>query len=237
MEGHAPRLVAADNDLVALWRKLNFFGTAPWGARAGAEILRGLLPNASSIWEPACGNGTMSGPFAEFFPRVRASDIHDFGHGEVLNFLEEPGAEDFDIIATNPPFDQAEAFVKRALQRSRMGVAMLCRTSFLESIDRYPMLYEGEHPMTMFCSFAERLPMTLGPWSHLRWDPKANKGKGRWKRTSGATSYSWFIFLKGRDPMAPKGIRPGTRDRLWLPADVQKYGTQVDLPLFAQADE
>lgn len=173
--------------------------------------------------------GTMAGPFREYWPDVRASDIHPFGFGDVLDFLAPYDGPLADIIATNPPFKHAAEFIHLALQRARMGVAVLCRTSFIETNERYPLLFAGPHPMTLFCPFAERVPMRLGPWSHLSINPKT----GKLKSTSSATSYSWFFFLKGRDPMAPRGIPPGTRDRLWLRDDVQKYGTLLDLPLLA----
>lgn len=235
MEARAPRIVKADEELVALWRKLDFFGTAPWGARAGAEILCDLLPRSRSIWEPACGTGSMAGPFSDYWPSVRSSDIHPFGFGEVLDFLKDEGGEDVDLIATNPPFEHAAEFIRHGLKRARMGVAVLCRTSFIETVDRYPLLFQGAYPMTVFSPFCERLPMTIGPWSHLTWDAKAKDGQGAWKKTSTATSYSWFIFLKDRPPMPVRAIAPGTRDRLWYSDDVQKYGTEVGLPLFTTA--
>ena len=37
--------------------------------------------------EPACGRGFMAEVLKEYFLKVDASDIHDYGYGEVKNFL------------------------------------------------------------------------------------------------------------------------------------------------------
>jgi hypothetical protein len=232
VERRAPREVKADDALVALWRSLDFFGTPPWGARAGAEILRDLLPAASSIWEPACGDGSMAGPFREYWPEVRASDIHPYGFGDVLDFLKDPGGETVDIVASNPPFKDAIPFLKAGLRRARMGVALLCRTTFMETNGRYQALWAGAQPLTVLCPFIERLPMTIGPWSPYHIDPKT----GELEKTSTATSYSWFVFLKGEAPRAPRPVPPGSCVRLTRPDDFQKYAHLVELPLLANQE-
>jgi hypothetical protein len=207
-----------------LWKTLDFFSTPPWGARAGAEILRDVIGASPDhlFYEPAAGQGHIYGPLGEVFPFVEASDVHDHGMGfGVRDWLSDDwDLPECDWIVTNPPFGIADRFVTLGLERADKGVALLLRTAFVESAERYP-LFEGKHPLTLMAPFSERLPMTLG-----RWDPTA----------SSATSYSWFFWVKGRDPMPPKWIGPGTRDRLWKPDDPAKYGVLHPMPLFPDFD-
>lgn len=221
MADRAPAEVAGDDQQTALYRQLEYFGTPPWGARAGAEILRLLDPEARTIWEPACGEGSMAGPLAETFD-VYASDVYPFGHGAVIDFLHEGGwasairaVTDPDWIVTNPPFKAANQFLRLGLRRARRGVALLLPLRYLEGKGRYRPLF-GAEPLTRFAVFSERLPMTLG-----RWNPEAKT----------ATGYAWFFWMKGASPMPPIGIPPGTHDRLWKSEDAARYGRPTDAPL------
>ena len=81
---------------------------------------------------------------------------------------------------TNPPFRLAEEFVLRSLQVARVGVAVLARTVFLESVGRYQNLFR-DNPPTKVAQFTERVPMVKG-----RLDKKA----------STATGYSWLVWEK-----------------------------------------
>ncbi len=172
---------------------LDFFPTPPWATRALCEhVLWGLKFGgrpAETCWEPACGEGHMARPLAEYFGTVHASDIHDYGYGAVGDFLgagltppwSPPGGVDW--IVMNPPFRLATDFALRARGlQSKVGwpgVAMLVRTSFLESADRYERLFKPWPPLVV-APFVERVPMVKG-----RYDPKA----------STATSYAWVVWL------------------------------------------
>lgn len=216
--------VESDDAATALYRQLDYFPTPPWAARAGAELILRLDPEARSVWECACGAGHMAIPFADYFERVYASDVHGHGHGEVRDFLAEDRGFDiprWDWIATNPPFKPAADFLTRALDRARRGVALLLRVQFLEGVGRYPLLY-GDRPMTALAPFSERVPMVLG-----RWDPAA----------SSATAYAWFVWIKGAAPMPPQPIGPGTRERLWRPDDAARFGWAADAPMLAMMGE
>ena len=58
----------------------------------------------------------MAKVLAEYFGKVGASDIHDYGYGETKDFLTNTCAVDaWDWIITNPPFRLAEQFVVRSL--------------------------------------------------------------------------------------------------------------------------
>lgn len=205
-----------------LWKQLDFYPTPPWAGRAGAEVARDLFPGARVVREPACGEMHLAGPLGEYFEEVLPSDVHAHSpNTPVRDWLDDgawPDEPDCDLIMTNPPFEIAAEFVRRGLPRARLGVGLLVRTVWIESADRYP-LFEGPAPLTQLCPFSERVGMVLG-----KWDPAAGS----------ATSYSWLFWAKGRDPMPPRWISPGTRDRLWKPDDAMRYGFKEPLPLFPE---
>lgn len=213
----AAKVQAADDPQTALYRLLNYFPTPPYGARVGAEILKELCPDAVSVLEPACGEGHMAVPLAEYFPDVRASDIHAHGFGGVADFLGRDYEPDsVDLVVTNPPFDKAEEFLARGLEVARFGVALLCRIAFLEGMGRFEKLYRGPHPLTLCAVFTERVAMELG-----NWDPDGDS----------ATCYAWFFFIKGRAPMPIRGIPPGTKERLSKREDVLRFAKLAPAPL------
>lgn len=162
---------------------LDHFPTPPWATRALCEWLRRnneQLPSRS-VWEPACAEGHMSRALEEYFAGVTSSDVHDYGYGQVHDFLwPEPLISRSDWIITNPPFRLGEQFASTAIARARFGVALLVRVAFLESADRYGSLYCNSPP-TDILQFVERVPMF----------------KGRLDRHgSTATAYCWLVWRK-----------------------------------------
>lgn len=207
---------------------LDYFPTPPWAGRAGGELIRALDPAARTCWEPACGEGHLAWGLKDYFEGgVFASDVHEYTPGQrVIDFLTtDLGAwpmAPVDWIVTNPPFIHGEAFVRTAMRRARVGVAMLLRLVFLEGAKRHRLLYV-DHPLTVAAPFAERVPMVKG-----RWDPEA----------SSATAYAWFLWLKpagrvdeGRGGPRLVPVPPGTRARLSKPEDLVRWGHQPDAPL------
>lgn len=185
MASHAGQVVKGDDARTALHRELNFFPTPPWAARAGGELVRMLDPLARTVREPACGRMHMAGPLGETFD-VTASDIHDYGGNDVMDFLAPPGRIDLDRVdlhaqtdwvITNPPFAKAEAFAARGLKVATRGVALLCRLAFVESVGRHPMMTRK----ALSAPFSERVPMQMGSW-----DPDL----------SSATAYAWFFWMQ-----------------------------------------
>ncbi|MCX8282446.1 SAM-dependent methyltransferase [Phyllobacterium sp. 0TCS1.6C] len=167
------------------------FPTPPWATRGLVEHVIGNLPGLKNMTclEPACGQGYMAKPLAEYFGSVEASDAYSYGYGPVRDFLDYPfEAGSHDWVITNPPFRLAEEFVQRALIVARKGVAMLARTVFLESVGRYEGIFNVVPP-TKFAQFAERVPMVKG-----RLDRKA----------STATGYAWFVWEKGEGMTIPR---------------------------------
>jgi hypothetical protein len=148
-------------------------------------------------------------PLREFFVRVDASDVHDYGRGySVRDFLfPDPLSDGFvDFVITNPPFRLAEQFAFRALDIARCGVALLVRAQFMESVGRYERLF-SRHPPAAVWQFVERVPMV----------------KGRLDRSaSTATAYAWVVWYRGITDTRYRWIPPCRarldRDEDWTSA-------------------
>lgn len=169
---------------------LDYFPTPPWATRAliehaiGADAVKDM-----SCLEPACGEGHMARPLAEYFEEVKASDVDDYGGNTLYDFLSGTDRRVFDWVITNPPFNRASEFIGEGLRRARVGVAVLVRTTFLEGQARYAGLFRDNPPSTT-AVFTERVPMHKGRLS---------------RKASTATSYSWLIWQvqasAGRQPV------------------------------------
>lgn len=210
---------------------LEFFPTPPWATRALCEHVLSVVEHPrevahprewprQTVWEPAAGEGHMAEPLKEYFESVWGSDVHSYGKGYAVGSFLGEGADratyfdrDMDVekpdwIITNPPFRLAKEFAERALQEAQVGVALLLRSVFIESEDRYHFF--EKHPLTLVAPFAERVAMTKG-----RWDPKA----------STATSYAWFVWIRGHTgPTTLRIIPPGRKRALTKPDDAALFG-------------
>lgn len=199
---------------------LDYFPTPPWATRAFLEdvlLARGWLLPDHVVEEPACGEGHMAAVLAEYCQTVRASDIFPYGFGAVRDYLDQWfEAPMCDWTITNPPFKVADAFILRALQLSRRGVAVLVRTSFLEGKERYRTLFET-NPPTLVAQYVERVPMCKG-----KWDPEL----------SSATSYCWLVWCSFAAPQPLTWIKPGARQRFAGADDIQRFVPKAQVPLF-----
>lgn len=188
---------------------LDDFPTPPWATRAACEMLasKGLDMSAQTCREPCANRGYMVRPLQEWFGSVLASDVHDYGAGyPVVDYLFGPDAllEPTDWTFMNPPFKLAQQFIERALCLSRVGVAAILRTNFLEGIGRYNELYRVSPPW-LVAPHVERVPMVKG-----RYDPDVGT----------ATSYSWFFWRCDTSERLPIDWIPPCRKRLERPSDV-----------------
>lgn len=163
---------------------LDFFPTPPWATRALCKYVLFKSSHKISkmaVLDPACGEFDMVRPLSEFFRTAHGSDIHDYGFGDVDDFLF-PGNEraGYHWIITNPPFRLGMQFIIKALETAEAGVAVLVRTAFLEGNERYNELF-NKYPPSIIAQFVERVPMVRG-----RLD----------KNISSATAYCWIIWDK-----------------------------------------
>ncbi len=198
---------------------LDFFPTPPWATRAFVEYVAKPVLEARSadlVWEPACGEGHMAAILAESFKLVVASDVHPYGYGSVGDFLQQQlTVLRPEWIWTNPPFNAAVAFARHALALAGKGVALLVRTQWLHTIERWELF--GDHPPFVIAYYVERVPMHRG-----RWEPEG----------STATDYCWVCWKHGAEPRAPLWIPPGQRQALTRPDDAMRFGAPVAAPLF-----
>ncbi|WP_336802007.1 hypothetical protein [Kaistia sp. MMO-174] len=216
---------------------LEFFPTPPWATRALTKYVLPLVTTGLdqlTYWEPCCGEGHQAEVLNESFGRGYASDVYPHGYGAVGSFVGIGGL-DLDIahcpfrpdwVINNPPFGLAVDVVERALQEAIEGVAMLVRTLWIESDERYQLF--SRYEPTLQATYAERVPMV-----QYRWDPEA----------STATSYSWVIWKKPFGGCGPGGmpswrtviIPPVCRKELSRPDDVARFTSRQSVPLLAYA--
>lgn len=164
---------------------LDDFPTPPWATRALCEWLsdQGHPLHIQSCREPAANRGHMVRPLAESFASVEASDVHNYGCGYPQRDYLFGLSSDFERTEwtiTNPPFRLAEQFIERALELSIVGVAVILRSAFLESVGRYERLFASRPPSNVL-QFVERVPMVKG-----RLDEDA----------ASATAYAWLVWQK-----------------------------------------
>jgi hypothetical protein len=165
-------------------------------AERGADLyetpacaVRALLevePLSGTIWECACGPGSIVGELRAAGHCVFATDIEDYGCPysvggvDFLKQIEPPkGDTDATIILTNPPYRLANRFVRHALALAP-NVVMLLPLRFLESTGRADILDGGQ--LARVYVFRNRLPMM----HRAGWD-------GR-KIATGKVAYAWFIW-------------------------------------------
>lgn len=179
---------------------LDDFPTPPWSTRALCEWLLGQAAGgltldddpaliALTAREPAANRGYMARVLAEYFGRIEAADVHDYGVGyPVRDYLFGPLPSMVDWTITNPPFRLAEQFIQRALATSRLRVAVIVRMAFLEGVGRYRDLFKAFPPSDIL-QFTERVVMHKGRLS----------AKG-----STATAYCWIVWRKDVVGDAPR---------------------------------
>lgn len=139
----------------------------------------------STVWECACGGGHLVNALRAHGYNVIASDIVDRGcpSSYVYDFLLAEQCN-YDII-TNPPYRYANEFVEHALEiiSSQGKVAMFLKLTFLESKFRRT-LFE-KHPPIRIWVFSERVQCAK------------NGDFDKYKTSSTAVAYAWYIWEKG----------------------------------------
>lgn len=171
-------------------RGADLYETPPQAVRALLKV----EPLPELIWEPACGRGAIVRVLRASGHRVLATDIRDWQSsdqddcGEAWDFLDERTAfsgfaerRESKAIVTNPPYQEAAQFVRRATGLVPK-VVMLLRLAFLESEGRRDVL-EGAG-LARVHVFRNRLPM-------MHRDGWAGP------RASSAMAFAWFVWERG----------------------------------------
>lgn len=126
----------------------------PTPAECTIALMEFLAMPKSIILEPACGEGHMSKVLETYGHTVISRDLRITGYGTAgIDFLNAT-RERCDAIITNPPFNIAEEFIKKAL-READTVCMLLKAHYWNARKRYA-LFTSNPP-------AYILPLTWRP--------------------------------------------------------------------------
>lgn len=110
-------------------RELDFYPTPIECTIALMDFLK--LPKKYFIWEPACGEGDISKALEMYGHKVFSSELRSNTEYECrggIDFLKHPNIN-ADAIITNPPFNVADEFIKRAVTFSPV-VCMLLKSQY-----------------------------------------------------------------------------------------------------------
>jgi hypothetical protein len=105
-----------------------------------------LVPPDAKVWEPACADGQMVRPLEQFGYRVTATDLRPDVTGGVggIDFLDPVSPyhdQSYDLVATNPPFVAADAFIRQALEQAPV-VVMLLKAQYWNTRNRKKLFRE-----------------------------------------------------------------------------------------------
>ena len=133
-------------------RPMDFYPTPPEVTNAFLNFMEDNIGpdfwRGKRVWEPAAGNGAMAEKLRERGAIVIETDILTG-----TDFLKAKTPE-ADFICTNPPFSQAEKFIRRALETG-LPFALLLKSQFWHSKKRFD-LFNANKPALM-------LPLTWRP--------------------------------------------------------------------------
>lgn len=168
------------------------YWTEPWVTSALLRVMYTTygsdLDAPGLVWEPAVGRGDIARVLMDHGMDVFASDIDlsefdagmcDFTQHDFLLDEFDPAIMGVDKVITNPPYDKAEAFIRRCLGYEDIRfVAMVLRSEFAAASKRVDLFVDQP--------FAFEIKLTTRP----RWD--------WWFRDKPEASprhnFSWFCW-------------------------------------------
>lgn len=160
-------------------------------AQATEALLR-VQPLPHLVWEPAAGRKAIANILSDAGHDVVCTDLVDYGcdgvqHG--VDFLMEyQPFFNADCIVTNPPYKNADAFVRKGLELCGT-VIMLLRWAYAEGVNRSDII---DNHLSHIWLGRERLPMM----NRDEW--------GGEKLSTSAMPFAWFVF--DREPKTPGKI-------------------------------
>lgn len=171
----------------------DFYPTPSWATLALTEVEK----FAGSIWEPACGDGSMSEALKSRGYEVISTDLYDRGYGQA-NIDFTASQRQAENIITNPPYHSAQKFAEQGVKLAKHKCALLLRLAFLEGSHRANTIF-NEAPPSRIWVFSERI--TFYP-------------KGAERKGNGTTAYAWFVWdSDGSDQTQLGWIPPGLKKR------------------------
>ena len=143
------------------------------------------------VWEPACGDGSMSKAISSKGYVVHSSNLVDQGYGSFpIDFLTAGLPEGCKSIITNGPFKLAEQFVKRAWHWMDTGkvdlFAILLPAHWFGSEERYRTIFSVRRPQQLIV-ISDRMS---GRYNNPHYD---KKGRPVLKWSSNF-NHCWFIW-------------------------------------------
>lgn len=143
--------------------------------RIATEALMNVERFGCFVWEPACGDGSMSEVLAEKY-HVFSSDIEPHNYGYMIDFLTCPRLYCQNIV-TNPPFKLAMQFAQHALDLGCRKLALFGKLAFLEGQKRGAWLETS--PLKAAYVFKDRLTLTRN---------------GVPMENSGMIAFAWYVW-------------------------------------------
>jgi hypothetical protein len=153
----------------------DFYPTPP----EGTAPLLFLETFEGDIWEPACGDGSMSKVIESRGYNVISTDVQPRNYGSQLDFFFAPALLAPNIV-TNPPFRLAQEFAERGLILGASKLALLCKLAFLEGQERgnwFP-----QTPLKNVYVFSKRITFSR---------------EGTDKGGNGMIAFAWFVWERG----------------------------------------
>lgn len=153
----------------------DFYPTPP----AGTLGLLKFESFVGDIWEPACGDGSMSKVLESAGYNVISTDLEPRGYGTQGDFFFY-GSLLAPNIVTNPPFRLAQEFADRSLALGCEKLALLCKLIFLEGKVRGKWF--PSTPLKKVYVFSERLSMSRD---------------GQDLENGGMIAFAWYVWERG----------------------------------------
>lgn len=159
-------------------------------------------PLPQRIWEPAAGRGAIARELEAAGHHVLKSDLvahpgADNGIVTPVDFLLEPRSSllaDVEAIVSNPPYKNADEFIRRSLFHFQLPVIVLLRLMALEGANRSDLV--DRHLVRVWAGI-ERLPKFQ------------REGWAGPKQKDETSPFAWFIFSpedRGSSPIALRRI-------------------------------
>jgi hypothetical protein len=116
-------------------REMDFY---PTPGEVTIALLDFLALPSCVIWEPACGDGAMSRVMQQRGHQVISTDLRHTGFGiGGIDFLNAQH-RNCDAVITNPPFNVADQFIRKALSLAPV-VAMVLKSQYWHAQKRFDL--------------------------------------------------------------------------------------------------